>query len=602
MLRSCLVVKLTPHFSFFTQCPRPLTCWKFRYGSSCLCNYSSFINMKSIMNKKCSYGFLVDQTSHLSTLSQTATSLTECSEGISSKLSKEARRKAKRKAKRKAEQESPEGILKRKLNECSKGGDMVEALKLYDEARSNGVALDVHHYNVLLYLCSSHASAKIDNNGDENTLNSGLKRGFEIFEQILVDEVSPNEATFTSAARLAAARNDPEMAFELLKRMKSCGIAPKLRSYEPALFGFCKRGDTDKAYEVDADMIASGVMAEEPELSALLKLSVDAKKEDKVYEMLHRLRATVRQVSESTLQIIESWFNSEDAAKVGEKYWDVSMVRKGIVQGGGGWHGQGWLGSGQWKVAKTHVNDTGMCLSCSEKLVSIDIDPKETENFATSLIRLACQREAKANFNHFQKWLQQHGPFDAVVDGANVSLTNTQHFSFLQLNSVVQQLQQLSPSKRLPLVILNISRVNGGPAQKQNNKRLLEYWKKNGALYATPHGSNDDWYWLYAAVSCKSLLVTNDEMRDHLFQLLGSSFFPRWKEKHQVRLSTSNCLIMPPPYSTVIQESANGSWHVPTVSDDDDYETPRQWLCATRSPNMASLRQLFTSTSTSMAA
>ncbi|KAI9108631.1 hypothetical protein K1719_003709 [Acacia pycnantha] len=34
-------------------------------------------------------------------------------------------------------------------------------------------------------------------------------------------------------------------------------------------------------------------------------------------------------------------------------------------------------------------------------------------------------------------------------------------------------------------------------------------------------------------VSCKSLLVTNDEMRDHLFQLLGFIFFPRQKEKHQ---------------------------------------------------------------------
>lgn len=41
-------------------------------------------------------------------------------------------------------------------------------------------------------------------------------------------------------------------------------------------------------------------------------------------------------------------------------------------------------------------------------------------------------------------------------------------------------------------------------------------------------------YWLYAAVSCNCLLVTNDEMRDHLFALLGTSFFPRWKEKHQV--------------------------------------------------------------------
>ncbi|XP_028805991.1 proteinaceous RNase P 1, chloroplastic/mitochondrial isoform X2 [Neltuma alba] len=596
MLRSCLVVKLTPHFSFFTQYPRPLNCWRFRCGSSRLCYYNSCINIKCTLNNKFSYSFLGDQKSHLSTSSQTAASLVECSGGITNRLSN--------KAKRKAINESPEGVLRHKLNKCSKDGDMVEALKLYDEARSNGVALNAHHYNIVLYLCSSHASVKTENKSDENTLNLGLKRGFEIFQQMLIDEVAPNEATFTSAARLAAARDDPQMAFELLKRMKSCGIAPKLRSYEPALFGFCKRGDTDKAYEVDADMIASGIMAEEPELSALLKLSVGAKKEVKVYEMLHRLRATVRQVSESTLQIIEDWFNSEHAAKVGEKHWDVNIIRKGIAQGGGGWHGQGWLGSGQWKVVKTHITDAGMCLSCSEKLVSIDIDPKETENFATSLTRLACQREAKANFNHFQKWLQRHGPFDAVVDGANVSLVNTQNFSFLQLNSVVQQLQEMSPSKRLPLVILHVSRVTSGPAQKPHNKKLLEYWKKNGALYATPQGSNDDWYWLYAAVSCKSLLVTNDEMRDHLFQLLGSSFFPRWKERHQVRLLTSNSrpsLIMPPPYSTVIQESDNGSWHVPTVSD-DDYETPRQWLCATRSRNVSSLRQLWTSSSTSMAA
>jgi len=42
-------------------------------------------------------------------------------------------------------------------------------------------------------------------------------------------------------------------------------------------------------------------------------------------------------------------------------------------------------------------------------------------------------------------------------------------------------------------------------------------------------------YWLYATIKFKCLLVTNDEMRDHLFQLLGNDFFPKWKERHQVR-------------------------------------------------------------------
>lgn len=41
-------------------------------------------------------------------------------------------------------------------------------------------------------------------------------------------------------------------------------------------------------------------------------------------------------------------------------------------------------------------------------------------------------------------------------------------------------------------------------------------------------------YWLYAAIKCRGLIVTNDEMRDHIFQLLGDDVFPKWKERHQV--------------------------------------------------------------------
>ncbi|XP_041001143.1 proteinaceous RNase P 1, chloroplastic/mitochondrial-like [Juglans microcarpa x Juglans regia] len=514
--------------------------------------------------------FSLNKVNHcyLSTLSTTATSPTHDSYVSLPTSSTTLSNKAKRKARR----ESPEGVLREKLNMCSNRGDVVEALRLYDEARQSEVQLSQHHYNVLLYLCSS------------SDVGLGLERGFEIFQEMLMDKVLPNEATFTSAARIAAAREDPGMAFELVRQMKGFGIAPKLRSYGPALMGFCEKGMADGAYEVDADMIASGVVAEEAELSVILKVSVDAKRADKVYEIMQRLRATVRQVSETTAEIIQNWFKCEEGKKVGEETWDEIKVREAIVRGGGGWHGQGWLGSGEWRVTRTHMDETGVCSFCGEKLVCIDIDPIETQNFASSLTNLACQREVRADFVQFQEWLQHQGPFDAVVDGANLGLINQHSFSFFQLNTVVRRLRQLSPLKRLPLIILHKNRVTGGPAQHPNNKKLLESWKKSGALYATPPGSNDDWYWLYAAVSCKCLLVTNDEMRDHLFQLLGSSFFPRWKEKHQVRLSFSQrgpTLHMPPPYSIVIQESEKGSWHVPTTTG-DDIETPRQWLCATR--------------------
>ena len=34
-------------------------------------------------------------------------------------------------------------------------------------------------------------------------------------------------------------------------------------------------------------------------------------------------------------------------------------------------------------------------------------------------------------------------------------------------------------------------------------------------------GSNDDWYWMYVTVYLKCHIVTNDEMRDHHFQMLS---------------------------------------------------------------------------------
>ena len=169
-----------------------------------------------------------------------------------------------------------------------------------------------------------------------------------------------------------------------------------------ALFGFVEKGMAERAYEVDSDMVANGVVAEEVELSAILKVSMSAKHAHKVYETMHRLRATVRQVLETTAGIIEGWFKCETAVKAGEENWDVRKVKEGVVKGGGGWHGQGWLGSEEWRVVRTHMDGAGICQLCGEKLVSIDIDPKEMENFATSLTNLACQKEVKADFVRFQ--------------------------------------------------------------------------------------------------------------------------------------------------------------------------------------------------------
>lgn len=73
-------------------------------------------------------------------------------------------------------------------------------------------------------------------------------------------------------------------------------------------------------------------------------------------------------------------------------------------------------------------------------------------------------------------------------------------------------------------------------------------------------------------------------MRDHIFQVLGNDFFPRWKERHQVHFSFHEGSFefdMPPPCSIVIQENERGHWHIP-ISTVQEQERERTWLCVTR--------------------
>nr|XP_023872984.1 proteinaceous RNase P 1, chloroplastic/mitochondrial-like isoform X2 [Quercus suber] len=583
------------------------------------------------------------------------------------------------KGSKKNKDESSEVQLRPALDMCSKRGDVLGAIQLYDKALKEGIRLRQYHYTVLLYLCSSAARGVIHpaksgsgsrilnpldlSNGVSNLnnilvsneqlvdfgtidgtpgkmeLNSSsnfqdfsstsneknlssfsngfkkstsqlldrpnspikdvddfsntkddqeehkiqvgedfkkyaLQRGFEVYEKMCSDNVPMNEAALTSVARMAVSMGNGDLAFDMVKQMKPLGINARLRSYGPALSYFCDIGDIEKAFAVEKHMLEHGVHPEEHELLALLRVSVGAGKGDKVYYLLHKLRTSLRKVSSTTADLIVKWFNSKAASRVGKTKWDTSLIKEAIENGGGGWHGQGWLGKGRWNVSYTTVGTDGLCDCCGERLALIDLDPKETENFAESVASIAIKKEKNSSFQKFQKWLDYYGPFEAVVDAANVGIYNQKRFVPSKVSAVVNGIRQKFPSKKWPLIVLHNKRITGRKMDAPVNKALIEKWKNADALYATPTGSNDDWYWLYAAIKFKCLIVTNDEMRDHTFQLLGNDFFPKWKERHQ--------------------ESDQGHWHVPIVSE-RDYEVERTWLCITRAKLSAARKDSVTS-------
>ncbi|MCO5558873.1 hypothetical protein L7F22_012462 [Adiantum nelumboides] len=527
---------------------------------------------------------------------------------------------------------NPQAIQARlKLDLCSKEADLRGALELYDQVkREQQVQFDIYAYNILLYLCSGVASGKLlqdcrhkkrnrkttvldDKNADKfsnspknsdipkvwvhfsrEDIELAITRGADILEDMLQQGVEPNEATYTSIVRLAVAKNDADLAFETIKLMESSGVPPKLRSYGPLLLSLCECNKADKAYEVDDHMLSLGVQPDESMLDSLLKVSTLARREDKVYSLLHRLRVSVRALLPATVQSVEKWFISEHAAfagKIMQKSQPSSEeLRRAMLACGGGSHNLGWLGTGAWQVNRTSMSKTGSCLSCGERLCVVDLDAKDTDDFANCIAKLACNlNKGYKQFPSFQDWLNKHGPFDAIIDGANVGLYNPKvygGFNASLLQAVINEASARFCTRKPPLVILH-SRHREELAKASNGNSLLNK-RKDYVAYFTPLGSNDDWFWLYAAVKCKCMLVSNDQMRDHIFALLGNNFFSKWKERHQVQFSfTSKSLEihMPPPYSTMIQESQRGSWHVPQAlqAEDDDSGGLREWLCATRS-------------------
>ncbi|KAI3450695.1 hypothetical protein Pfo_007360 [Paulownia fortunei] len=478
---------------------------------------------------------------------------------------------------RKKQKLTPEAQFRSTLDHCSKTRNLSAAISLYESSASP--TLTLNNLNSFLYICSNSLS-------DPETRDPAIDFGFKLFHHHNNENVKPNEATLTAVARLAAAKGDGDYAFELAKSVKNYAVAPKLRTFVPALICFCGGGAADKAYEVEEHVESVGLQLEEPELAALLKVSVETERENKVYEYLHKLRGTLRGVDGSTVAIIESWFRGKKAAEVGLVSLDQDRVKEAIMRNGGGWHGLGWLGEGEWVLRRSNVASDGWCCACREQLVCVDIDRAETEKFAQSVASLAMERELQSNFNEFQDWLEQHSEYETVVDGANIGLYQQNFaeggFSIAQLDAVVKEVH--SRSKKWPLVVLHNKRVRS-LLEDASKRELIEEWMDQGVLYGTPYGSNDDWYWLYAAVKLKCLLLTNDEMRDHIFELLGSYFFFRWKERHQVRYTFMKGilkLIMPPSYSLIIQESEKGSWHVPLAGEASD-ESSRIWLCVTRS-------------------
>ena len=111
--------------------------------------------------------------------------------------------------------------------------------------------------------------------------------------------------------------------------------------------------------------------------------------------------------------------------------------------------------------------------------------------------------------------------------------------------------------KMKPLVVLHHYHLHHLRKQKDPGLQILEVivlqlvyeqnLHKDNLLYFVREGSNDDWYWLYVAlmsptrmvaltISVEVQFVTNDQMRDHLFNADDDeNLFRVFRDERQIK-------------------------------------------------------------------
>eukprot|EP00956_Cyclotella_meneghiniana_P043107 scaffold253049_cov93-Cyclotella_meneghiniana.AAC.1 len=156
-------------------------------------------------------------------------------------------------------------------------------------------------------------------------------------------------------------------------------------------------------------------------------------------------------------------------------------------------------------------------------------------------------------WQQFESFLSSHPPYNYVIDGANVgyfqqNFNNApKHVDYEQIDWLIRHLFESDRNKHI-ILFLHERHFSSNLCPKWAFN-LIEAWDGNESpydkltVYRTPAGMNDDWYWMHAALmpvgnsraeSGPILAITNDEMRDHHFQMLAQGSFLRWKERHQV--------------------------------------------------------------------
>jgi len=248
-----------------------------------------------------------------------------------------------------------------------------------------------------------------------------------------------------------------------------------------------------------------------------------------------------------------------------------------------------------------HVNPTikmsGRCTSCDSVLPLFENDKTKVINAAIAKQIMKGSDKgiylnaAPNDCRRFESFLNDiHAidkkPVDCVVDGLNIAYKNTHDFRFYKktLNEGAQKTFKLQNPEEQARILMNIL-IRGnflynykkilvvGKYHMKKWPGLLEFFHKHNIhFFPSYNDSKDDLFQLYAAtLNHKSILVTNDFLRDHLAQLDGVDriLLERWIDTHQAWIEMRSLKpILPTPYEKIASiDEKKGLFHLPVIDE-----------------------------------
>ena len=488
--------------------------------------------------------------------------------------------------------------IRRQLQQCCKFNDIHKAMEVYFIAKADNTLMEAQTYYNLLNLCDGLGNRSVhvgtpkpektlpealDHTNtyhndttfrkDQNiitTVNDEMRQQYALTIQSDMKQrnISLNETAYTALIRILSKAGKLQDANQLLTQAEQTQqCKPRLRLYSSLLTAHCEAGELKESLLLWNRIQKHDLTLTEKEYAAIMACATLHHDAPIFYRALTDLADGVLVPSKDTVEIITKWFqqcpNTTHRSSVLDDVplfpgdtptmelmaknhsWTLDnhcTIHLGVLQ-------TGCLTEHALQpVPLSEVAWKDMMMA-NEAIVldgTLDNHTSTYQGGGKGRKRPRDTNRGIQQWNKFQTFLEtavtnKSKELHVVLDGANIGYYKQnfdhapKHVDYQQIDWAVQHFQRLEKTVLLVMHERHFSRKLM-PVWAQP---IVNKWINSEILFQAPAGMNDDWFWLHAALwgGRSTLVVTNDEMRDHNFQMLSPRSFLRWKERQQIHFS-----------------------------------------------------------------